>query len=256
MSENYKTTKYFYMDGTDSTIPDPKAIHNDDTLIMIEEYTHNILTSCITVKKPDNINESLLLLQYRRVYQTWHDGPTFDPDIQHYYGDFKQKDTGNFLEIPYTVYSDYSGSTVERSNCRSLKRFIEGLELPVWELPGGYGTNGLIIRYVDLLRSEELQEVISKLFDYPIYDEDDWRTLELEIEQEDWDSWIKYDFIKTLIDQGVYSDEGLEALEDDQIIAMYQKAREESGTEWYTESAVSGYIDIDKLVNYIKTHKE
>ena len=55
-----------------------------------------------------------------------------------------------FVEVPYTVWGDYVGSSVERSNCRSLLRDYPESFI---HITGGYGSEVLYIRTSTLLRT-------------------------------------------------------------------------------------------------------
>ena len=194
---------------------------------------------------PDNLKD------YLRSYESYKHtgGPRgieweyiYSPEISAYYGDIKSDLKGKFIEVPFCTYSDYSGSTVERSNCRTfLRTFEEFSEVSLWEIYGGYGTTGILIT-VELYESnEEIQETIQALFNYPLIDEEDMSELENEIENEDWNFWIKSELMDELEKQGIEYDE--ETLWD----AFNQNCAAQNVYPTF-EDAVSCWYDLEDIV--------
>lgn len=122
------------------------------------------------------------------------------------YGDLKKDTNGLYIELPYGTYSDYSGSTVERANCTEFLNLYR--EFPeVWEIIGGYGTTGVCISY-DLYESnEEIQYLINGLFDYPLINDESLSELEMQLDEESFDSWVKYDLANALTKTQIEYDE-------------------------------------------------
>lgn len=161
------------------------------------------------------------------------------------YGDIREDPNGDFIEVPYCTYSDYSGSTVERSNCRVFLEMFAN-EGNVWPIYGGYGTTGVLVRYSYYLENEEMRDVIDGLSDYPVIDEDDWSELEIEIENECWDSWIKYDLSRAM------EEAGLTVPDDDKLYQIYRDAMEAANEYPIFEDPVSCYVHIDRLIEVMK----
>jgi len=155
-----------------------------------------------------------------------------------YYGHLHEDPDGPLVEIPFTMYSDYSGSTVERSNCEVfLERF--GKTPGVWPVYGGYGTCGVVV-LVEKRADEEIKEVLDALEDYPLIDEEHMSNLELEIEDEDWDSWIKQDLRRMLGDCAPE--------DDDELYQQFMRAMDKTNTYFVHEDAVSAYVDLDRVL--------
>ena len=123
-------------------------------------------------------------------YRTGHPTPCPEPGTSAPMGsDWETVATqreADVIEVPYTVWGDYVGSTVERSNYRSLlgdypETFIE--------IYGGYWSHVLYLPTFKL--SQDLVDVIRGLFDYPLVNEEDHSQLEMEIAWEMWDGWLK-----------------------------------------------------------------
>lgn len=97
-------------------------------------------------------------------------------------------------EFPVTVWGDYVGSTVERSNYRVL---VEDYGDNVIEVLGGY--NSQYIAVAASLREEDpetwaaLEEIAVGLEDYPLINDEDHSLLEMEIADEAWDQWLRMD---------------------------------------------------------------
>jgi len=157
-----------------------------------------------------------------------------------WYGDIDIDHEGDLIEVPFTTYSDYSGSVVERSNCRVWESMFEDSRDEVWKpLSGGYGTTGIIAK-IELL-TDDMLEVIENLFNYPLIDEDDFSELEYEIREESLDDYIIPDLqretkaSKKLINQVLFE------LEEDGVI------------EFVCEDASSAYMHgFDQAVERIK----
>lgn len=155
--------------------------------------------------------------------------------------------------IEYTVYSDYSGGTVERANEKAIREDYPNAE---WlkELSGGHGTSGLAIdirAWLDSLTDDDdphaLLEMIEGLEDYPLASEDAHSELEMELETEALPDVYK-DLART-VDDSKYSrlHDYLSDLPADTAYACYRAAMEETNTYPEFESAVSCYVDIKRI---------
>lgn len=105
------------------------------------------------------------------------------------------EDDADVVEVPYTVWGDYVGSSVERSNYRSLLRDYPDVFI---DISGGYWSHVLYIRPRTMLQTDGLFESITALFDYPLYDEEDHSELEMTEAWEAWDGWVKFDLGRAL----------------------------------------------------------
>ena len=107
------------------------------------------------------------------------------------------------VEFPLTTYSDYSGSTVERSNCEVL---LEGssdtgnLRPFLRETYGGHGTRGIVIPLVFLTDRKysgewipEFHSALRALADYPLLDDEAHSQLEWECVDEAIDNYGLWD---------------------------------------------------------------
>lgn len=196
------------------------------------------------------------LSEYRRDYESYQKSKTekdkygylvweyvYDPDeegIKVYYGDIKHNPEGKYLEVPFCTFSDYSGCTVERSNQRVFMEMFK--DIPgVYPLYGGYSTTGVLIKYSLYEENEEIQETINSLFDYPLIDEEDMSNLEMEIEDESWDSWIKSDLISELEKNEIPYDE-------DKLRELFWENCQYQNVYPLFETAISCWYDIEEIV--------
>lgn len=160
----------------------------------------------------------------------------------------------------YMTYSDYSGSTCERSNCAEfLHQF--GETPGVYEMTGGYGTTGVAILLSAI--TDEMMEIFDALQNYPVVDEDALSKLEMEIEEEDWASWISSDFKRAMkkvllpqadADKEEALEDHIDALPDVQLYTLYLARCEETNIYWEIQDAISGYVNVDTLVKGMTIH--
>lgn len=168
-----------------------------------------------------------------------------------YYGHIKHDDDGQYLEVPFCGYSDYSGTTVERSNCDCfLEQFKDNIGNGVWELYGGYGTRGVLISLQFYLsnNSEYVKDIIQNLFQYPCIDDESMSKLEYEIEVESWNDYIKSDLIREFNNRCIYYEDETE--QDDFLLRQkFYDAMERANEYFVHEDAHSAYVDISKVVD-------
>jgi len=158
-----------------------------------------------------------------------------------YCGDIEIDENGDYLEVPQTVYSNYSGSTIDRANCNWFLKNYGELQ-GVWEFFGYYGTRGVLIEYKLYIENEEIRELIDGLERYPVFDGDSLVELENEIEEEDWKFWIKNDLIRAL------EKRNKSYPEDESLLKNKFYEISDAITEYIIfEDAVSCWIDVEKI---------
>jgi hypothetical protein len=196
----------------------------------------------------------------------WNDAPDdTDPDRERslYLGRMEtvektdEKLPTDFVEIPYTTGSDYSGGSVTVSNYRSIwddfKDRIPGL----YQIYGGHGTYGLVVRRGVLSSDDEacqeLREVIEKLEDYCIYNEDDSSIVEMEAEQEAWESWAKSDYRRALEKAEIIPEDSDETINDDMLWETLRLVMDRENVYWINETGNSAYVDIERIARATTT---
>lgn len=161
-------------------------------------------------------------------------------------------------------YSDYSGSTVERSNERVWAKEFADSENEAWTtVGGGHGTTAVVIRVEAM--TDEMREFLDALEDYPVADESDMSELELELQQEAWDNWAAREFKNLALkaataeavemfpdaDEGLVEeavDEAFDNLDKDALFQMFHDAAEAANEYWETETGGDQYIDMKRVV--------
>ena len=141
--------------------------------------------------------------------------------------------------------SDYSGGTVERSNYEVfLKKY--GRRKGVHRLSGGMGTFGIAVK---LPLPEDIEEDLYGLQDYPILNEEHHSHLEWKLIEQEWEglkSHVENDILQEL--EGIVS-EDLEELEDLEV--LFERAREDTNTEWIFETGCAVFIDPSLIIPYL-----
>lgn len=147
----------------------------------------------------------------------------------------------------YLSGSDYSGSTVERSNKRV---FMEeyGDDPHVFETYGGHGTFGVLI--LATCDNEEIAECLNGLHNYPLISEDDLSELEMEASNEAWENWAQCDFIRALEKQF-----GIDDLDPDNDITdlyeLFWRAAEDANRYWESEQGGGMWINVGEVARAI-----
>jgi hypothetical protein len=161
----------------------------------------------------------------------------------------------SLLWVPdYCQAGDYGGAIHYLSNARVLLK-EHGGSPECRELYGSYGSSGIVVdpRYL----SEELLESLQSLESYPVLDEEDSSSLELELQSEAWESHLSRDFLRalerSLSELLSYEEDGderaeqlAESLSEEQLYSLMENAREELNLYWSSEHN-SMWIDVDPL---------
>ena len=152
------------------------------------------------------------------------------------------KEDGSIVIVPYTSWGDYYGSTAERSNQAYLEKEWDW----AYVVRGDYGSRAIAVDLSSITteQQDELDDVIRSLNDYPVLDDDLLSEVEMELEQEDWDSWIEKDIRREL--------DRIDFDNDDLTQEDMQQAARENNIYWEAESAVGGHIDIDAIVEALR----
>lgn len=164
------------------------------------------------------------------------------------YGDIKPDEAGQYIEVPYSTYSDYSGDTVNRANCAEFLRLFGELD-GVYPIYGGYSTAGVLIRRSLYEQNTEVKDVIDALDDYPLINEETMSEIEMEIENESWDSWIKSDLTRELEKIEEPSDLIIKLLADDELLEhSFYFVMDKVNEYFIHEDAVNVYIHLDRIL--------
>jgi hypothetical protein len=136
--------------------------------------------------------------------------------------------------IRCTEFSDYSGSSVERSNHRILAG--GKFQIRLISIIGSHGYQALAYDATlgPVPADEDLQEILEGTADYALIDEDDCGSLESDMEDEAWDDHGRDDFKRALV--GVLDmlddDGGEEAGHEHELPDDDSTCSVETGTTW------------------------
>lgn len=147
----------------------------------------------------------------------------------------------------------YDAPSIYRSNNRVFRdQFRQELSLA----DGDYDGLSLDVRFVTL----EMIETIESLEDYPLLSEDDHSALELDLQDEAWESWVGSDWRRiveakldeTLADNTMEdcADEILDKVEDldCKLRGLFHACCESSNTYWGEQSG-GQWIDLDRVAS-------
>ena len=142
--------------------------------------------------------------------------------------------------------SDYcSSGSVEVSNHRVfLERYKDSPN--VYDVYGGYGTFAVAIRLDSV--TPEMMEDFASLDDYPVLDEDDHSEVEIDAENEAWESFVRSDFVRELHKHFPAFEDAIDNLSNDQTWALFSKLMDRTNTYWEHEAGNTAYMDLDRLV--------
>lgn len=175
------------------------------------------------------------------------------------YGHFDHGDAMDgetqWYEVEYATGSDYSGSTVEKSNYKVLEEDLLPEAHPVGESPaawatsyGGHGTFAILVVWDRL--APEVQEALGNLEDYPLLDDDAHSQLEMELEDEAWQDTYQSDFEKAFLAElnaRFPDDEEVEDWpEGVDSSSLFRIGMELSNQNW-EHSAEGPWIDVKKV---------
>jgi hypothetical protein len=163
----------------------------------------------------------------------------------------READEEPWVEPPGTCFSAYSGSTIERSNQRVFLREFPGTFCTFY---GGHGTEAIACPLSKV--TPEMLEMMNALTDYPILDEEDERLLEMERDDEAWDSWVCRDFVRGLVKRIWNEDED----EDDfaERVESYKgdwrdffEAAREAANEYWEDDGAQRYVNVSRVVDAV-----
>lgn len=160
-----------------------------------------------------------------------------------YYGDMNPNKDGKYVEMPHCTFSDYSGCLVQRSNYEWMLENYKDNE-NIHRIYGGYGTAGILFSIEYLESDNELQDIVNMLFDYPVIDDEKLSELELQIDEESWNDYIK-SYIVRQLDNVNYN------YNEDNLQGVVYNIMDKINEYFIHEDSNSSYLDIDKIIKYM-----
>lgn len=171
-----------------------------------------------------------------------------------YYGDFSRSEFGDAIPVllpEFLGYSDYSGCSVERANFRAFTEQFKAGEGEWWfKAWGGHGTEAIALipgAELDDETAEELRETFAGLENYPCLDDEALSEIEMEAENEAWESWARHDFTRGLVKLFPDHEEAIDNASDETIREIFETARETANEYWEIETGGGAWIRIEKI---------
>ena len=164
-----------------------------------------------------------------------------------------QDNIGGLIAIlPYTVSGDYVGSRAETSNCNHFAQSYDIVRIR----HEGYGASMAIVSFSDLIESisevhedHAIWDDLHSLQDYPVLDECDMSSLEMEDMSENWESWGRRDLVAQLEKMCQCDIESIEALEEhERFHIMLWDMGHAEGCSWY--------FDVERMADAIADDAE
>ena len=182
--------------------------------------------------------------RYINKHDYYHD--FYSPDSC-YLNNYKLDDNGNWVEIPYTCYGDYVGSSVEMSNYKVIESEFQEMidDDNMRALYGDYFSHCIVVK-MEMLECEEIQDIFKSLSDYPLLNDDHFSELEHELEMT-----ALQDFIISDIKSGLLKEYDLDTsdINDDQMTEYIFYLMERHNIYFEHEMGLNVYLDIDVIVN-------
>lgn len=163
----------------------------------------------------------------------------------------EKPDATDFLMLDYLAGSDYSGGSVTKSNHDVFMEEFGDID-GVHEVYGGHGSYGVAIRLDALEASEEMQDTLNGLEDYPVIDDDALGREEMEREDEAWSGWAESDFKRELRKKFPELEDDIDDASSDGLYDLLREGMERSNTYWLHESGDSVSLDITRIVRSLK----
>jgi hypothetical protein len=172
------------------------------------------------------------------------------------YGSWRDSKNGDHLVPALLSGSDYSGSLVQKSNHRAFSEAFSDGENEWWtDASGGHGTYSIVIalKKVPEDREEEVAEFLNKLSNYPLADEDLHSKMEVEAQDEAWESWARKDFRKEIEKAyGVDLDEAEETLGvevfERKLSDLFIEASDKANEYWENREGNDMSINLERVV--------
>jgi len=139
------------------------------------------------------------------------------------------------LEVLSLSYSTFH--RMERGYSWEDDPSLEGVNL--LELYGAYGSRSVYVRK----SCEALREVVDALEDYPLISDETHSEVEMEWEDEAWESWLRSDLIATLDDD---TQDKIDKVEDSALFQAYRDAMEDCN-EYPVAEGSGVYVAVDRI---------
>jgi hypothetical protein len=159
---------------------------------------------------------------------------------------------GDYIALDILSFSDYHNGSVQAANVEFFKRDYadnESILIENWSYGGESVYIGIDFLTANTEESNELIELLQKLCDYPLCDEDLHSELELKWQYESFtNGYIKEDFISALVKKFPEREEELNQKEDSEVYSLLLAAMESENVYFENQNGTDYWVDIESLV--------
>ena len=221
---------------------------------------------------PDDLNPNDSLVYF----SSYRD---YDHESDLSYGDLHPCDNPSlhsrdtlFVLPAYLSGSDYSGGSVTVSNHRLFIEEFGELE-GVHNVYGGYSSYGVAIR-ADVWNGgsdqsdctwygadedvascnvedgpcpHQIREWLKSIEDYPVADEDDLGQVEMEAQDEGWESWAESDFVREIEKLFPEDIDDIDVTESGKFRCWFEDLREAANVYWENETGNNAHVDVERV---------
>lgn len=158
--------------------------------------------------------------------------------------------------------SDYSGDSCNVANYKTLIKIAtdEGiLCTEVWPVYGGHGTYAVAIRLS--CTNDAILSALRSVEDYPVLDDDLMSQIEMDAQDDAWQSWAASDFrsyLSSNLTDDADTDDEYEEREtlvddatDESLRELFDVTADSIGEYWQIETGNSAYIDVQRIAKEI-----
>jgi hypothetical protein len=143
------------------------------------------------------------------------------------------RETAGLYVVDRLWWGDYTGDAVARSNHRALTRDYPDQFVGLYDV---FAASGLALP--PDCRDHRLAAALAGLAEYPLYDEDDHCALTVELADQAWDGWLRFD-VPAILAERHGLDPDTHGISDEQLRdVFYQLYGDRFGDE-YADTAVS-----------------
>ena len=135
--------------------------------------------------------------------------------------------------LGFLWWGDYIGDAIARSNHRALVRDYPHTFVGLYDTFDAFGLT-LPPDFAD----PDLTDVLERLGDYPLYDEDDHTALTLEPADQAWDGWLRFD-VPALLSEHHGLDPATTGVTDEQPRQAFHHLHSDRFADEYAETAVT-----------------
>lgn len=100
-------------------------------------------------------------------------------------------DAPRYVSVPLTLWGDYAGDTLTRSNHECLMAELE--QFGAVDVRGDYSSHMLVLPATVRLPLDMLESLRTLCHDYPVWDESHMSELEWTLAEESWEEWARAD---------------------------------------------------------------